>query len=188
MRKIDMTDVQETTDFKRLTAGPYICKITKIENVPLDEVTNKGDYLRIWFDIDEGEFSGYYTEMRNNHPDWDWVGRYIRSYKPTALGMFKRFCSAVSKSNNGFVFDAGDINADETTLIGKRLGLILQEKEYNANDGSIKSKLEVYREFEISKLNEQKTPDPDRLPRTGANDSTNSVFVPEGVDDELPFS
>lgn len=188
MRKIDMTDVQETGDFKRLAAGAYICKITKIENVPLDEVTGKGDYLRIWYDIDEGEFSGYYTEMRNNHPDWDWVGRYIRSYKPTALGMFKRFCSAISKSNKGFVFDAGEINSNETTLIGKRLGLILQEKEYNANDGSIKTKLEVFREFPIDKLADQKVPEIERVPRTGATDSSNSVFVQQGIDEELPFA
>jgi len=188
MRKLDMADVQESGDFKRLKAGAYICIITKVEDVPLDKNTDRGDYLRIWYDIDEGEFAGYYREMRENHHDWDWCGRFTRSYKPTALGMFKRFCSAVSKSNGNFVFDAGEVNSDESTLIGKRIGLILQEQEYNANDGSVKTKVEVFREFQVDKLADQVVPEPKRLPRTGPTDSTNSVFVDIGTDEELPFS
>ena len=54
----------------------------------------------------------------------------MKSYKPKALPMFKRFCSAVSKSNGNYVFDAGVVNSDEKTLVGKLIGLIFQEEEY----------------------------------------------------------
>ena len=188
MKKINLSDVTEAGDFRKPTAGAYICKITKIENVPLDAATDKGDYLRIWYDIDAGEFKGYYTEMRDNHPEWDWAGRYIRSYKPTALGMFKRFCNAVSRSNNGYVFDAGDINNDEQTLVGKRVGIVFQEEEYESNTGEIKTRLKVNKEFEISKLDEQRVPDPIKLPRKTMADPAANVFVAVGTDDELPFA
>lgn len=181
MRKIDMSNVQEAGDFRKPAAGAYICKITNVI-----DVTEK-QYLKVDYDIDEGEFKGYYTEIRNAHPDWAWSGAYVKSYKETALGLFKRFCSAVSKSNNGFIFDAGEINSEEKTLIGKRIGLVFQEEEYYGNDGSIRTRLRVFREFPIDKLSEQTTPSPSKLAQTAPADESNPVFVPEGVDDEFPF-
>ena len=181
MRKINLNDVQEAGEFKRVKPGAYICKITAVEDVTAKE------YLKISYDIDDGEFKGYYSEMRENHPDWLWAGAYVRSYKETALGLFKRFCSAVSKSNGSYVFDAGDVNSEERTLVGKRIGLILQEEEYNSNTGDIRTRLKVAREFPIDKLAEQTVPDIIRLPHTGSCDSSNSVFVEPGIDEEVPF-
>lgn len=181
MKKIDMTNVQATGEFSRPTAGAYICKITDVKDI------SDREYLKIFYDIDEGEFKGYYTEMRDNHPDWDWAGAYVRSYKETALGMLKRFCNAVSKSNGNYVFDAGKVNADETTLIGKRVGIILQEEEYYGNDGNIRSRLKVFREFPVSELTDQKVPEPKKLPRTAPADESNSAFVSAGTDEEVPF-
>lgn len=180
MRKIDLASVQEAGDFKRLAAGPYICRITKVEDIADKE------YLKISYDIDEGEFKDYYTEMRNNHPDWLWVGAYARSYKTTALGMFKRFCNAVSKSNGNYVFDAGAVNSDETTLIGKKVGILFQEEEYYGNDGNIRKRLIVNREFEVGKLAEQKTPEPKKLPELQKQEFK-PLDVADGVDEEVPF-
>lgn len=182
MRKIDLASVQEAGDFKRLAAGPYICRITKVEDIADKE------YLKISYDIDEGEFKDYYTEMRNNHPDWLWVGAYARSYKTTALGIFKRFCTAVSKSNGNFVFDAGKVNADEQTLVGKKIGLVFQEEEYYGNDGNKKTRLIIFKEFAIDKLADQQTPQPKRLKETTpASDGFKDLNVPEGTDVEVPF-
>lgn len=182
MRKIDMTDIKEAGDFRRPGAGAYICKITDVIDV------SDKEYLKVVYDIDEGEFKGYYTETRTAHPDWLWMGAYVKSYKQTALSLFKRFCNAVSKSNGSFVFDAGKVNSEEKTLIGKRLGLVFQEEEYYGNDGNVKTRLKPCREFPIDKLGEQRVPAKIKLPDTGAIDSTNSVFVPAGVDEELPFA
>lgn len=182
MRKIDMSDVKEAGEFRRPSAGAYICKITDVIDVSSKE------YLKVFYDIDQGEFKGYYSEMRMNHPDWDWAGAYVKSYKPTALALFKRFCSAVSKSNGNYVFDAGQINSEEKTLVGKLIGLVFQDEEYYGNDGSVKTRIKPCREFPIDKIADQKIPDPIKLPATAAADQTNPAFVPAGVDEELPFA
>lgn len=184
MKKIDMSTVQASGEFPRLTAGAYICKITAVEDVPEKE------YLKVSYDIAQGEFADYYTEMRSNHPDWAWVGSYVKSYKTTALPMFKRFCSAVSKSNGGFVFDGGAVNADEKTLIGKMLGIVLREEEYYSNSGDIRTRLIVHSEFPIDKLATQKVPNPKLLPaeqKPAAGQNDDFMNIPENAADEIPF-
>ena len=152
MKKIDLTNVQEAGDFQRPSAGAYICEIKSVE-----DITDK-EYLKVTFDIVEGEFAGYYTKTREEHPDWAWMGQYCRSYKDKALGMFKRFCSAVSKSNGNFIFDGNTVNSDERTLAGKRVGIVLQEEEYYGNDGNKKVKLVVNKEFPVSEIAMQRVP------------------------------
>ena len=186
MRKINLSDIQEAGDFRKPTAGAYICRITAVEDIKDKE------YLKVSYDIDEGDLKGYYTEMRNNHPDWLWAGAYVKSYKDSALSLFKRFCSAVSKSNGNFVFDAGEVNSEEQTLVGKRIGLVFQEEEYESNMGELRTRLKVYREFPVDKLSEQKTPGKKFLNGTMSApvraDAVTDVFVANGVDEELPFA
>ena len=178
MKQIDLTNVQETGDFKRPAPGPYICTIQNVEDVTAKE------YLKITYDITEGEFAGYYSEMRANHPDWTWAGTYVRSYKQTALGMLKRFCSAVSKSNGNYVFDANTVNSDEKTLAGKKIGIIFREEEYYGNDGEKKTRLSVYGEFPVSELANQVVPKKKELPPDG-NDLANAGTAADV--DEIPF-
>lgn len=175
MKKLDITNVQEAGDFIKLSAGAYICKITKVEDFPAKE------YLKVTYDIAQGEFAGHFDSIRKDHADWAWVGAYVKSYKPTALPMFKRFCSAVSKSNAGYVFD-GNINADEKTLVGKLIGITLGEEEYYGNDGEKKTRLYVSREFPIDQIGKQKVPALKTLKDEPANDFTG---VPTDID--LPF-
>lgn len=177
MKKIDMTNVQEAGEFKRPGAGAYICGITKVEDVADKE------YLKVTYDIIEGEFKGYYKEMRENNPEWAWAGAYVKSYKTAALPMFKRFCTAVSRSNGNFVFDGNTVNADEQTLVGKKIGLLLGEEEYYGNDGELKTRLIVVREFSIDKLNEQKVPEIKKIKEDKPKDSSANaewMKVPEG--------
>ena len=157
MKQIDMSNVKEASDSTRLPAGAYSCIICKVEDFPDKE------YLKVTYDIAQGEYAGYYRALRDEHPDWAWTGAYVKSYKQKALPMFKRFCSAVSKSNGGYVFDGGAINANEQTLIGKMIGIVLREEEYYGNDGEKRTRLVVYKECPVDKLNEQKIPDVKRL-------------------------
>ena len=182
MRSIDMTNVQEAGNFQRPGAGAYICTITKVQDVPLNADTGKGDYLKIWYDIAEGEFKGYYSKMREDHPDWAWSGVYCRSYKEKALGMFKRFCSAISKSNGNFIFDGNTVNSDEKTLAGKKVGIVLQEEEYYGNDGEKRTRLIVQKEFPVSEIAIQKVPKKKEL-----KEETTAAGTPEGIPDEIPF-
>ena len=151
MKSIDLSNVQEASDFTRPTPGAYVCAITSAEDVPEKE------YLMIGYDIIEGEHKGYYTKLREDHPDWSNIGIMYKSYKSTALGMFKRFCSAVSKSNGKYVFD-GDKNADEKTLVKKKIGLVFQEEEYYGNDGEKRTRLKVLKECPIDDVPNQKIP------------------------------
>lgn len=180
MKKIDMTGIEETREFRRPSAGPYMCIITDVEDHP------KEQYLEVEYDIADGEFNGYYADMRDR--GFQWAGKYRKYYTEKSKPFFKRFCSAVSKSNGNYVFDAGDVNCEEKTLISKYIGIVFQEVEYDANDGSVKTRLEVFKEFPIDKIADQKTPEPKKKPRTAPANSANSVFVAPGIDEELPFA
>lgn len=183
MKKIDLTNVKEAGESRRPAAGAYICAIRKVEDVAEKE------YLRVSYDIIQGEFKGYYDQLRAEHPDWASAGSYVKSYKPKALPMFKRFCSAVSKSNGNYVFDGGSANADERTLVGKQLGLVLREEEYYSNDGEKRIRLIVDKEFPVDRLNDQKVPPIKRLPEEADQVASSDSFinVPDGVD-EIPFN
>jgi len=177
---INIAEVKEAGDSTRLVAGGYICKYTKVTDVP-----NK-EYLAMEYDIAEGPFANYYKSLEERAGFWG--GRCIRSYKQTALPMFKRMCSAVSKSNGNFVFD-GNKYADEKTLEGKKIGLILAEEEYVGNDGSVKTRLYVAREVEVTKITEGnfKVPELKKIPDIEKpNDDFMNVAV--GEDSESPFN
>ena len=143
MRPIDMSNVKEAGEFPKLTPGGYVCRYTNVEDKADKE------YLYMEFDIAEGEFKDYYKQMNENLKFWG--GKVIRSYKEAARPMFKRMCVAVTKSNPGFIFD-GNTHADERTLNGKLIGLVLAEEEYVGNDGSVKTRLYVNTEKSVDDI------------------------------------
>lgn len=128
MKNLGLENVEEARDFEAPPAEGYICRITSVE-----DVVNK-EYLRIEYDIAEGDFKDYYSQLYKNRGFWG--GSMIRSYKEKALPFFKSFITAVEKSNPGFHFDS-----DEKKLIGKLLGLVLAEEEYLSNSGEVKTRL-----------------------------------------------
>lgn len=182
MKRIENYEtVQASTgEFSKPTAGGYICKIINVVDVPLNEQC-KGDYLRIEYDIADGEFKGYYKEQFDR---WggNWNASFIRSYKEKALGMFKHFTNCVEVSNAGFLWDW-----NEKGLIGKVVGLVLGEEEYQNSAGEIKTKLVVkqVKTVEEIKNGDFKVPAPKKLTAEKSSDDFTD-FVP--VDDsELPF-
>lgn len=184
MKKVDMTNVQEAGEGRRIPAGKYIIIIRKAEDV------SDKEYLKITYDIADGEYKGYYDDMRKRFPDSQWIGAYVKSYKQKALPMFKRFCSAVSKSNGGFIFDGNTVNADETTLIGKKLGIVLAEEEYYSNSGELRTRLFVHSECPIDRLESMRVPECKRLKddKTMAKPADDSFMtIEEGAADEVPF-
>lgn len=181
----NIADVKEAGDSTRLPAGGYVCKYTKVQDAPDKQ------YLYMEYDIAEGEFKGYYKGLEERAGFWG--GKCYRSYKEAALPMFKRMCSAVTKSNKGYIFD-GNKNADETTLIGKLVGMILGEEEYIGNDGSVKTRLVVIREIAVDKIRsgEFKVPELKKLPESdkpasSGDQSEDFMNVPEKLDEDVPF-
>lgn len=186
MKQVNLENVQEAGSFERLPAGGYVCKYTKVEDMPDKE------YLYMEYDIVHGEYKYYYKQLEQSLQFWG--GRVYRSYKEKALPMFKRMCSAVAKSNPGFIFDGGKQNSDERTLVGKYVGLILGEEEYIGNDGSTKTRLYVYAECDINdiKAGKFKVPELKKLKESSNNNTQSSVSdgfmnIPDGTDEEIPF-
>lgn len=179
----NIASVQEAGDSKRLPAGGYICKYTNVEDNP------KKNYLYMEFDIAEGDFKGYFADLDERAGFW--AGKCYRSYKENALPMFKRMCSAVTKSNKGFIFD-GNQHCDESTLVGKKVGMILGEEEYIGNDGSTKTRLYVAREVDIAdiKAGKFKIPELKKLNNTNTEIEQDDDFmnVPKDADEENPFN
>lgn len=183
MKKIENYEaVQASTgEYARPTSGGYICKIIDVEDIPMNE-QGKGDYLKVFYDIADGEFEGYYQEQFKK---WggNWFATFIRSYKETALGMFKHFTNCVEKSNAGYAWDW-----NEKGLIGKVVGLVLGEEEYRNNVGEIKTKLVVKNiaTVEDIKNGNFKVPAPKKLAvETSTNDFAG--FTPIDDNSGLPF-
>jgi len=179
MKQVDISNVQAAGESRRLQAGGYVCQITKVEDFADRE------YLRIEFDVADGDFKGYYKDL--NDSAGFWAGRYIRSYKPKALPFFKRFCSAVSKSNGNYVFDGGQINSNEQTLVGKYVGLVLGEEEYIGNDGNIKTRLYVVGEHSTSDINNGKFRIPPLKKLPDEDIPLNQPEIKETDTSDLPF-
>lgn len=180
MKSVNLENVQEAGTSNSLKAGGYVCKLTNVEDVPEKE------YLYIEFDIAEGEYKDYYKKLQESKNFWG--GSMYKSYKEKALPMLKRFCSAVTKSNPGYIFDAGTQNSDETTLKGKLIGLVLFEEEYLGNDGYVKTRLKVDYETDVEKIRKGdfKVKPKKELP---ADQKTQGDFVsvPDGASEEIPF-
>ena len=177
--------VQATTgEFKKPTPNGYICKITLADDYPFDANTGKGAYLKIEYDIASGEFKDYYTEQYNRFGGDFWAATMFRSYKETALGMFKRFINCIEESNIGYKW-----NWDEKTLQGKFIGLVIGEEEYWKNDGTIGTRMYVknVKTVEQIKHGDFKVPELKKLDGVSAPTSVPVGAVADDTDDELPF-
>jgi hypothetical protein len=184
MKRIENYETVQASsgEFARPAAGGYICKIIDVEDVPMDANTGKGDYLRIEYDIADGEFKGYYKEQFDR---WggNWNASFIRSYKEKAIGMLKHFTNCVEQSNAGYEWDW-----NEKGLIGKVVGLVLGEEDYKNSMGDIKTKLVVsqIKTVEEIKNGDFKVPAPKKLqPETTSSDF--DAFEEIKTDDTLPF-
>ncbi len=178
MKPIDLSNVQEAGSGNRLPAGGYIARIGFAEDVPAKE------YIRVEYDIDEGEYKDYYKDRKLANPTWAWGGTLYKSYKQKALPMFKRFCSCVTKSNPGYLFD-GNTNADEKTLVGKQIGLVLGEEEYTGNDGTIRTRLYCVTEKPVDEIRAGKFKVPEKKTLAPSGGFTD---MGDGDDSDLPFS
>ena len=186
MRNINLSNVSENN---KPVADGYVLTVTNVEDHPMNEATGKGDYLLIEYDIAEGEYKDYYYGMMKSLGFWG--GKFVRSYKPQALGMFKQFVKELENDNDFFHWDDNG-EFDEQSMIGCKFGAILGEEEYRGNDGSIKKRLNLYRITTIDKIHEgdYKVPELKKLQGTqvqsaGVVDTTAETM--EDVTEDTPF-
>lgn len=207
MKKInDWENIKESSDFKRLEAGAYICAIKAVEDVPEKE------YLKIYFDIVKGDEKGYFQKLYDadtrKEKKWPIAGTLIRSYKDSALSMFKGFITAIEKSNKNYKWDF-----NEKSLVKKYIGLIIADEEYLNQKGqkrvrnyvaSVRSleaiekgdfTIPALKELDESKLTgvnkaEEKFVDPfaDNTNDSDEDDVVEDTSSPFDDDDEDPFA
>lgn len=168
-------EVKASEDFQRLPAGGYIVKITNVTN------NEEKQYLHVEYDIAEGEFKGYWDDNAKRF-GW-WGGDFYRSYKDSALGMFKGFTNAVEGSNDGYQW-----NWEEQSLVGKLIGVVVGEEEYIKNDGSIGTRLKVRSIKTVSDIKDKRfrMPDIKKLPEEN-NNVVAEGFTASDDSESMPF-
>lgn len=123
-----------------LPAGGYICKILNAE-----ETTSRNGkpMLKVSFDIDEGEFKGYFRDLfkgwKENSDDpatvkWPFTGtKWVMFYNSEGKTNrdFKSFCTALEDSGTKvWINDTFDVNG----LRGATLGVIFRREEHEYNN------------------------------------------------------
>ena len=124
MRQLNLNSIKAKAegDFKNITPGAYACIITEVKD------NENKEYLDALFDIQVGEFEGYYSS--DFYKDKPWAHHMILSYKENALPIFKGRMETITKCNTGFdavaALDAGQYKM----LEGKVVGIVFREEEY----------------------------------------------------------
>lgn len=180
MANINWNEVEEATEYEKVTPGVYSCIIT----AATDNVV--GEYFKVEYDIADGKFHGYYRDLYKSKGFWG--GSFIKSYKQKARPFFKGMLTALEMSNTGFKVATYD--NDPAKLRGLRLGLVLAEEEYKSKDGDIKKRLYVHQIRSIKAIKEEQIDIPP-LKRLAQN-TAKSTAQPEyeefaDDDDDLPY-
>lgn len=173
-------DIPMSTEKSRLAADGYVITITEVKDEPAKE------YLSITYDIAEGPEKGRYSDdWGKEHP---YAHRFIRSYKETAKGMFKSFIGAVEASNKGF--DWLKANWNEAKLVGKLVGIVLGEEEYESDRGETKTRLYVRTVTSADAIREGRytVPELKKLAKKADfSPAPDVTFGAPAADEDLPF-
>ena len=155
-----------------LKAGIYVCQIVEVEDV------QDKSYLKIYFEIIDGEFKEYFSNRQEKEKKWPFNGTFIRSYKDNALSYFKSFITAVEKSNPKFVW-----KWNENDLVDQKIVVVFGEEEYES-DGEIKVSVKPVEIRSLIALKEGKIKIPliKRLKSTDIKAETAIV-----AEEDLPF-
>lgn len=180
MKPIEGYDaINEAGELKRLPAGPQVCRIIEVVDVEDQQ------YHDVYFDIDRGEFKGYFGVLQANTGKN--YGKMTRSYKPNALPFFKAYITAIEKSNPGYKWDW-----NEKGLGGKLCVINFRDEEY-IKDGQVKVMAKPYEVRSIPaleagdiKVPAMKTVEKPMVSKvtTELPDPSNTLFV---NNDDLPF-
>lgn len=133
-----MSEVSAAGNYPRPVPGGYVMRIEIVKNNPQKE------QLEICLEFPVGDIKDYCKDIKDRFGFWP--ARCTKSYKEKALPFFKSFIEAVQGSNadtTGLVI--GDFeDVDETKLVGKLVGVVVGEKEYDGNDGTRKKALDWF--------------------------------------------
>ena len=177
-------EAQAYGDFKILPAGGYKCSIKKVAC----EKTQAGkEYLKIAFDIAEGEYKDFYKEKFANYTrdinqkKWSGIWTiFIEGYESgTTNPKFKGLITSIEASNDNFKF-----NFDEKTLENKKVGIVFREEEFIGQDGQIHTAVKPCFAMNYDEVEKAKIPNRKELNNNQLNEIINAVG---SNNDDLPF-
>lgn len=118
---------------RSLPAGGYVAVITAYED---REASNGNDYIVFTYDIAEGEYKGMFADADS----WK------HSFKRWYIGdrnkkEFAGFLRDIEASNNDF--KVASFGRDLGKLVGKKVGIVVQRRDYTGRDGADHWEMEV---------------------------------------------
>lgn len=192
-------EVKEISDRAKLPLGAYVCLVKQCRV----QDTDSGSLLAILFDIQEGEYKGFFADdyAANTQQDKKWKG-VLRIFLPKDDGsekdeftksVLKGMVTAFENSNPGFIW-----NWNEKSLEGKQIGILFrnEEWEYNGKNGWA---VRPFRAISVTNVREGKFTLPKDKPLANKASaasyqapaymppSDTNGFVKVDDDDELPF-
>lgn len=176
-------EAQAFGEFETLPAGGYKCLIKK---VVCEKASNEKEYLKIGFDIEEGEYKGFYQKKFDNDTrspeERKWSGIwtvFTEGYNPgTTNPKFKGLITSVESSNANFKFDF-----DEQKLVNKKVGLVFREEEFLGTDGQVHIGVKPFFAISYDKAEEAKIPNKKVL----SDNQFDQAFDSAADNDDLPF-
>lgn len=184
--------VQEYTVREKLPVGAYVCKV---KQVALQQ-NSYGQVLCILYDITEGEYINFYNRDfagQSNGAEKKWRG-VIRVWIPQDDGSekdektkraFKGVVTSFEESNPGYKW-----NWDENSLVGKTIGVIYREEEWDYN-GKTGWTAKPLRCMSAAKVRSGDYTIPDKKPLRGDAYDTGNTAASAGAiaveTDDLPF-
>lgn len=181
-------------EFKKMPAGGYVVQIQAVrtEGDDYGRIVNypeEKQYIKLIYDIAEGEFAGKYSDEYWIGTDKDYGHQIYLSWKN--MGAFKGNVQAIEESNPGFDFMSA-FNADQWSLfVGLKVGMVIGEEEYIANDGSVKTRYTFPRLKSVQDIRDGKFRVPAlktlNQPITTASSGQDDQ-VPADAYDDIPFS
>ena len=183
-------------NFQQLPKGAYVLKILHAKEEP--NRNGSGTHLVVSYDIAEGEYKDYFLNLYNSRDGedkkWPADGQYYLTVPSDNAEAYvwtnwNSFFADLEDSNNGFVF-GGDPAQLKGKLIGGKFANI--QSEYN---GTVYDHIRMRWTCVAEDVRQDKAgkmPNDRLIQATAARPefpaSDDFVSVPEGMDDELPFT
>ena len=190
-------EVKEFSDRAKLPLGAYVCLVKQCRV----QDTNYGSQLAILFDINEGEYKGYFNDefTANQQQDKKWKG-ILRIWLPKDDGsdkdeftksVLKGMVTAFENSNLGFTW-----NWNEKSLEGKQIGILFRNEEWEY-EGKSGWAVRPFRAISAASVREGKFTLPKDKPlanKSGTSYQAPAYMPPSDTngfvvvdDDEIPF-
>lgn len=131
-------------EFSNLPAGGYVCKIVDAE---FTESKAGNDMLNLNVDIAEGDYTNYFQSSVNRFKSDKWINaavyrQLILDSSKNISGFFKGLLEIIEDSNPNFTaYEKGGV--DNRALVGKLIGFVFGDEEYQKNNGDIATRAVV---------------------------------------------